>query len=169
MEMIISIWNNWTIYEKSTTIVLLLLILLLIPLSIYIFTKHTKLTLIAIYSLLITGLLTILSFFVLNQVFSITIVFLYKLVPFIVLFVDILSLGTMTGYYTQNHKHKEFNTLKMKDEMLKDTYRLTISLVLLFTGISILTPAILLLLLLTLGISLIVIWVNYALLYRLYK
>ncbi len=169
MEIIINLWNNWTSYEKVTLGFLLLLILLLIPLSIYIFTKHKTLVLISFFSLLIAGVLTLISFFVLNQIFGVTIVFLYKLVPFIILFVDILSLGTMTGYYTQNHKHKEFNVLEMKKEMLRDTFRLTIALLLLLTGISILTQSILLLLLLTLGLSLAIIWINYTLLYRMYK
>lgn len=169
MEIIINIWNNWTIYEKMTTLALLLIILAIIPLSVYIFTRHTKLTLVSLLSILITGCVLMLSLFLLNQIFGITIVFLYKIVLFVVLFVDILSLGTMTGYYTQNHKHKDFDSIKMKKEMLIDTFRLTLSLVLLFTGISILTPSILLILLLTLGISLLVIWINYALLYRIYK
>jgi len=169
MEIIINLWNNWTSYEKLTLGFLLLFILLLIPLSIYIFTKHKTLVLISFLSLLISGVLTLISFFVLNQIFGVTIVFLYKLVPFIILFVDILSLGTMTGYYTQNHKHKEFNVLEMKKEMLRDTFRLTIALLLLLTGISILTQSILLLLLLTLGLSLAIIWINYTLLYRMYK
>lgn len=169
MEMILSLWNNWTTYEKLATLGLILVIMLVIPACIWLFTKHSKLALVSLLSLLIMGLMIMLSFVVLNQIFNVTIIFIYKLVPFIVLFLNILSLGTMTGYFMQNHKHRDFDTLSMKTEMLKDTFALTIASLLLFTGFSVLTPSLLIPILLSLGLSLGSIWINYALLYKLLK
>ena len=169
MEIILSLWNNWTTYEKLTTLGLVLIILLAIPTGIWLFTKHSKLALVSLLSLLIMGIMTLLSFIALNQIFNVTIIFIYQLVPFIVLFLNILSLGTMTGYFMQNHRHRDFDTLSMKTEMLKDTFALTIASILLFTGFSVLTPSLLIPILLSLVLALGSIWINYALLYKLLK
>ena len=169
MDMILSIWNNWTTYEKLTTFGLILAILFIIPACIWLFTKRSKLGLVSLLSLLAMGLITILSFVALNQIFGITITFIYKLVPFIVILLNILSLGTMTGYFMQNHRHHDFSIQNMKNEMLKDTSALTIACILLFSGFSILTPSLSIPILLSLVLSLGSIWINYALLHKLLK
>ncbi len=169
MNIIMSIWNNWTLYEKLTTGGLLLAVLVIIPLVVLVFTKKKELSLIAFLSLLINGILVLISFVVLNQIFGVTITYIYKIVPLITLFANIFSIGAMTGYFTSNHRHRDFDAIEMKKETLRDNFKLTASLVLLLSGISILTPSIALLLLLSLGLSLGVIWINYALLYRIYK
>lgn len=169
MEFIANIWNNWTIYEKWTLLATALIILIIIPLSVFVFTKNKKLLLLSVISLLISGLALVLSFIILNGIFSVTITFMYKIVPFVLLFINIASIGMMTGYYAQNHKHKDFTPLGMKKEMVHDTLSLTIALALLFTGFTILTPSLILILLLTLGLSLLVIWSNFLILYYIYK
>jgi hypothetical protein len=133
------------------------------------FTRRKDLTLISLISLVIDGILVVASLFVLNGIFSVTITYIYKLVPLITLFAEIFSIGAMTGYYTSNKKHKNFDGIQMKEECIRDNFRLSVSLILLFSGISILTPSISLILLLSLGLSLAIIWINYALLYRLFK
>lgn len=169
MEFIINIWNNWTYYEKITSGILVFIVLLIIPLSVFLFSKNKNLLRISLISLGINGVLCLLALIILNGVFNISIEFVFKIVPFITLFVEVTSLGMMTGYYAQNHKHKDFPPITMKKEALKDTFSLTIALALLLTGFTILTPSILLILLLTLGLSLSVIWINYTLLYYIYK
>lgn len=169
MNILLSIWNNWTSYEKLTTGILLLAILVVIPLVVLLFTGKSSLYVISLLSLVINGLLVVLSFIVLNQLFSVTITYIFKIVPIITLFANLFCIGAFTGFYTSNHKHRDFDIISMKKEALRDNFKLTVSLTLLLSGMTILTPTIALLLLLSLGISLAVIWVTYALLYKLYK
>ncbi|MBU1120036.1 hypothetical protein KKA50_02485, partial [Patescibacteria group bacterium] len=163
MEIIINLFNNWTTFEKVNTLILVLIILLVIPGLVWIFTKHFQFTLIAFLSILIAGILTLISLVILNAIFKIDITYTYKLIPFIVFFITILEIGTMTGFYMQNHRHREFDMNQVKTEAFKDAFRLTISCILLFTAFAVLTPSILLPVLLSLGLSLVIIWVNYLL------
>lgn len=169
MNIIINLWNNWTTYEKMNTLILVLIILLAVPGLVWLFTKHSKLALTSLISLTITGLLTVLGLVILNQAFNISIAYTYKLIPFIAFFINILCIGTTTGYFMQNHKQKDFDIVKTKQESFKDAYRLTISCILLFSGFAILTPTILIPVIFSLGISLIAIWIHYFLLKKLLK
>jgi len=169
MDIIINLWNNWTTYEKTNTLVLILLILLVVPGLVWIFTKQAKLAHISFDSLIIAGLLTLITLLISNQLFHVAITYTYKLIPFIVIFVTILCIGTMTGFYMQNHKHKEFDMTKVKAEAFNDAFRLTISCILLFSAFAVLTPTILLPILLSLGLSLAIIWINYLLVFKLLK
>jgi len=169
MEIIINLWNNWTVYEKWTTLVLILIVLLAIPGLVWLFTKNSKLLLGALLSLVITGTLVAVGLIVLNQAFDFAITYTYKLVPFITFFINILCIGTTVGYFMQNHRHKDFNPILVKEEAFKDAYRLTLSCILLFSGFAVLTPSILIPILFSLGISLLVIWIHYLLLKKLLK
>lgn len=169
MDIIINLWNNWTTYEKTNTLILILIVLLVIPGLVWIFTKQAKLAHISFDSLVIAGLLTLVTLLITNQLFHVAITYTYKLIPFIVIFIAILCIGTMTGFYMQNHKHKEFDMTKVKAEAFNDAFRLTISCILLFSAFAILTPTILLPILLSLGLSLAIIWLHYLLVYKFLK
>jgi hypothetical protein len=169
MDIIINLWNNWTTYEKTNTLVLILLILLVVPGLVWIFTKQAKLAHISFDSLIIAGLLALVTLLITNQLFHVAITYTFKLIPFIVIFVTILCIGTMTGFYMQNHKQREFDMTKVKAEAFNDAFRLTISCILLFSAFAVLTPTILLPILLSLGLSLAIIWIHYLLVFKLLK
>lgn len=169
MDIILNIFNNWTTYEKLTTLFLILIILIVIPGLVWIFTRHSNLALVSIFSLLTTGVLILTSLIILNQVFHVDITYTYKLLPFIAYFVNILCVGTMTGYYMQNHKHKSFDIKAIRAEGSKDALALSVSCVLLFSGFAALTPSILLPILLSLAVTIVVIWIHYLLLRKLIK
>lgn len=169
MDIIINLFNNWTTLEKVNTLILILIILLVVPGLVWIFTKQAKLAHISFDSLAIAGVLTLITLIVINLVFKVDITYTFKLIPFIVFFIAILCIGTMTGFYMQNHKHKEFDMTKVKVEVFNDAFRLTISCILLFSAFAVLTPSILLPILLSLGLSLATIWLHYFLVFKLLK
>jgi len=169
MDIIINLWNNWTTYEKVNTLMMILVILIVVPGLVWIFTKQSKLAHISFDSLVIAGLLTLVTLLITNQLFHIAITYTFKLIPFIVFFITILCIGAMTGFYMQNHKHREFDITKVKVEAFNDAFRLTISCILLFSAFAVLTPTILLPILLSLGLSLAIIWINYLLVSKFLK
>lgn len=169
MEIIINLFNNWTTFEKVNTLILILIILLVVPGLVWIFTKQAKFAHISFDSLAIAGVLTLITLVLANLLFKVDITYTFKLIPFTVFFIAILCIGTMTGFYMQNHKHKDFDMTKVKAEAFNDAFRLTISCILLFTAFAVLTPSILLPVLLSLGLSLVIIWVNYLLVCKLLK
>jgi hypothetical protein len=169
MDIIINLFNNWTILEKVNTLILIFIILLVVPGFVWIFTKQAKLAHISFDSLAIAGVLTLITLVVTNLVFKVDITYTFKLIPFIVFFIVILCIGTMTGFYMQNHKQRDFDMTKVKAEAFNDAFRLTISCILLFTAFAVLTPSILLPILLSLGLSLATIWLHYFLVFKLLK
>jgi len=169
MDIIINLWNNWTTLEKINTLALILIILLVIPTLVWIFTKQIKLAHLSFDSLVIAGLLTLTTLLISNQLFHVAITYTYKLIPFIVFFITILCIGTMTGFYMQNHKHREFDMTQVKAEVFNDAFRLTVSCILLFSAFAVLTPSILLPILMSLGLSLAIIWINYLLVSKFLK
>ena len=169
MDIIINLFNNWTTYEKVNTLILGLIILLAVPGLVWLFTKHSKLALISLFSILISGILVLIGLVVLHIAFKIDITYTYKLIPFIVIFITILCIGTMTGFYMQNHKQKNFDMTKVKAEAFNDAFRLTISSILLFVALIVLTPSILIPVVLALGLSLATIWLHYLLVFKLLK
>lgn len=164
-----NLWNNWTTYEKWTTVSLILLVILAVPALVWLFSKHSKLLTISFLSLLSTGILVLVSLVLLHQIFNIDITYTYKLVPFITFFINILYIGTMTGYYMQHRKQRIFEISEMKKDLVTDAFRLTVPTILLFTGFSVLTPSILIPMLLSLALSLCAIWIGYLLFYKLFK
>lgn len=169
MEIITNLLNNWTTYEKVNTLLLLLVVLIVIPGLVWLFTKQTKLAHVSFDSLVITGLLTLIVLLVSNQLFHVAITYTFKLIPLVVLIINILCIGTMTGYYMQKHKQKGYSSETMKAEVLKDATNLTVFCILLFSSFAVLTSSILLPILLALGLSLLVIWIHYLLLSKLLK
>jgi len=170
MDIFLAFWNNWTTYQKLLTLVITLLCFAIVPLCIYLFTRSKHLTLFSIVSLAISGLLTILSFIVLRIVFDIWISELFLLSPFIVIFVNILNLGTLVGFYSLNSRNKNFTFEILYTEFLRDTFKLSFVLITLFCLCTIFVSSTLLVLLISsLVVSILTIWLNYILLPRLIK
>lgn len=169
MEIITNLLNNWTTYEKVNTLILLLIILIAVPGLVWLFTKQSRMAINSLLSLIITGALVLLTFIITNTVLSIAITYTFKLIPFIVLLMNIMCIGTMAGYYMQKHKHKDYSNKAMLSEVQKDAINLTVFTILLFSSFAVLTASILLPILLSLGLSLLVIWIHYLLLRGLLK
>ena len=161
-----NLWNNWTNIEKLSTLSLYLSLLILLPLLVKIVTKNNKLFIFSILSLLSSALITLLGITFLSVAFNYTITYIFLLTPIIVIFVNILNVGSSIGYYQLNKKNKNFNMNDLKREYIQDSIYLTIFLLLLFSALSIFLTSTFLVFILLSGItSIAVIWVNYALLY----
>jgi len=166
MEIFMNLWNNWTNIEKLSTLSLYLSLLILLPLFVKIVTKNNKFFIFSILSLLSSALITLLSITFLSVAFNYTITYIFLLTPIIVIFVNILNVGSSIGYYQLNKKNKNFNMNDLKREYIQDSIYLTIFLLLLFSALSIFLTSTFLVFILLSGItSIAVIWVNYALLY----
>ena len=170
MEIFLNLWNNWSNLEKIYIFSLLFSILITLPLLVKITTKNNSLTIFTIATLFSSAFLTLLSIWFLNIVFSITITYIFLLTPIIVLFVNILNIGTCVGYYNLNSKKKNFSIVELKKEYIRDSIQLSIFILLLFSSLSVfLTSTFLIFILLSGFISLSIVWINYALLYKLVR
>jgi len=86
------------------------------------------------------------------------------------LFINILNIGTMVGYYSVNRKKKDFELLDLHYEFMRDTFKLSVILIMLFCLSTIFLSATLLtVILISLVISLLNIWLNYTLLIKFVK
>jgi hypothetical protein len=170
MEIFINLWNNWSNAEKIYIFSLISSVLIIVPFLVRMFTKNNTLTLFSAVSLLSSSLLTLLTIWFLNIIFSITITYIFLLTPIIVLFVNILNIGTCIGYYKVNSKKKNFSFNMLKKEYIRDSVQLSIFILLLFSSLSVfLTSSFLIFTLLSGFISISILWINYALLYKLVK
>lgn len=170
MEIFLSIWKNWSTYEKISISLILIISLLFIISSGYYLTRNKNLTIWVSLSLFCCALLTVLALWLLNLTFDFTISNMFIFTPLIVLFVNIMSLGTSLGYYMNNQKEKDFDILNLKKEFLRDAFQLTIFIFLMFSSLSVFLNSTFLILILVSGsISLATIWINYALMYRFVK
>ena len=166
MEIFINLWNNWTNTEKINTLSLYLSLLILLPLLVKIVTKNNKLVIFSILSLLSSALITLFGITFLSVAFNYTITYIFLLTPMIIIFVNLLNIGSSIGYYQLNKKNKNFNMNDLKREYIQDSIYLTIFLALLFSVLSIFLTSTFLVFILLSGItSIATIWVNYALLY----
>ena len=162
-----NLWNNWPQYEKLLLGALLLIVLFVIPGTVWMFTKNKKLLFASVLSILIAGIIVTATLVVSRQFFDVSITEVYKIVPFITIFVITLGLGTLVGFYMQNRKHKNFNMLELSKEVRNDYIKLSLSLLLLLLALSILAPYLILPLLFALGDSLITLWLSYLLIHKL--
>ncbi len=169
MEIFTNLWNSWTSYEKLLLSALLLIILLVIPALVWIFTKNKRFSLISLLSILISGILVCVTFFVADLAFKLEITDIFKVVPFVTIFALTLNIGTAVGYFMRNRKRKDFSILEIKQEMKNDTIRLSLSLTLLLVAVAVLSPSLIIPLLIALGDSLATLWISYILVYKLIK
>jgi len=167
MDIFTTAWNNWTNYQKILTLIIIVLCYAIVPLCIYLFTRSKKISIFSIVSLAISEVLTVISFVVLRLIFDIWITEFFLISPLIVIFVNILNLGTLVGFYSLNSKNRAFTFEILYKEFLRDTFKLSFVLIALFCLCTIFVSSTLLLLLLSsLVVAVITIWLNYILLPR---
>lgn len=170
MEIFLAIWNNWSLYQKITLSVMFILLFIIIVLLVRFSTKSKPFTIFTILSLVISACITVLGFLILNIVFDTTITYLYLLTPILVLIINILNISTSIGFYTKQKQKKEIDIVTLKKEFLRDSLQLSIFITILFSAFSMfLTGTSLTFILLTGGISVIMPWINYALIYWIFK
>lgn len=170
MEIFINLWNNWTNIEKINTLSMYLSLLILLPLLVKVVTKNNKLFIFSVLSLLSSALITLFGITFLSVAFNYTITYIFLLTPIIVIFINLLNVGSSIGYCQLNKKNKDFDINDLKREYIQDSVHLTIFLVLLFSALSIfVTSTFLVFILLTGATSVATIWVNYALFYYIVK
>jgi len=170
MEIFLNLWNNWSNLEKIYIFSLFFSILIVLPLLVKIVTKNNSLTIFTIATLFSSSLLTLLSIWFLNIAFSIPITYIFLLTPIVVLFVNILNIGTCVGHYNLNSKKKNFSAVELKKEYIRDSIQLSIFILLLFSSLSVfLNSTFLIFILLSGFISISIVWINYAILYKLVR
>lgn len=170
MDMFLNLWNNWTNVEKTSMSSLFLILLIAIPLLVKFVTKNNKLFYFTIASLIVSAFVTLVGLVFLNIVFDLTITYIFLLSPIIILFINILNIGSCVGYYELHKKSKSFNYNMLKEEYIHDSIYLTIFILLLFSALSVfLFSTFLAFVALTGLVSVAVVWLNYALLYYIVK
>lgn len=170
MEIFLNLWQNWSNYEKVSTLIIFSLLLILLPVLIKLITNSRQLIFFSTISLISSAILTIIFIWFLNIIFSITITYIFLLIPIILLFINTLSIGTSVGYYTLHNKSKNFSMGDLKKEYVKDSIQLSIFILLLFSAFSVfLSSAFFIFILITAVLSLAVIWINYIILHKLIK
>jgi len=167
MDIFSAFWNNWTNYQKILTLVIVLLCFLIVPLCIYLFTRSKNISLFSVVSLVISGVLIVISFVILRLVFDLWISEFFLISPLIVLFANILNIGTLVGFYSLNARSRDFTFEILYTEFLKDTFKLSFILITLFCLSAIFVSSTLFFLLISsLVVSVLTIWLNYILLPR---
>ncbi len=170
MEIFLNVWNNWSLYQKVTTTLLLVLLFLIIILSVRFATKSKQYTIFTIISLIASALLTIASFVFVNVVFGTTITYMYMLAPIIILMINLFNISSSVGFYIKNKKLKKLDIDKLKKEFLMDTVHLTVLLIPMFSAFCVfITEPLLTFILLTMLVSIAVLWTNYSLIYWLFR
>lgn len=166
MDMFLNLWYNWTNVEKISMASLFLILAILIPLLVKFVTKNNKLFYFTIASLISAAVLTLIGLIFLNLILDLTITYIFLLSPIIILFINLLNIGTCVGYHEYNKKSKSFSYTMLKQEYMNDSIYLTAFILLLFSALSVfLFSTFLAFIALTGIISIATVWVNYALLY----
>lgn len=169
MEIFLNVWNNWSLYQKVTTAILLVLLFLIITLSVKFVTKSKQYTIFTVISLIVSALLIIASLVFVNVVFDTTITYMYMLTPIIVLIINLFNISSSVGFYIKNKKQKTLDIDRLKKEFLMDTVHLTVLLIPIFSAFCIfVTEPLLTLIVLTMLVSIAVLWINYSLVYWLF-
>ena len=170
MNIFLDFWINWTIYEKILTAIVILLVFLIIGFGVRILTKNNTLSLVAMLSNAVLGVLTLIILWFVNEVFGITLTAEYLIIPTVVLVFNILDISTFVTYYIENQHKKDFDLNDIKREFVKDTINFTIFITL-FTSVLLvfLKEDILYISAISGGIALATAWINYYIFYRLVK
>jgi len=170
MEIFLNLWNNWTNVEKISMLSLFGTLFVLIPLLVRFTTNNNKLFYFTIASLISNAVVTLLGILFISVILQISINYIFLLSPVIILFVNVLNIGTCVGYYKLNEKRKDFDYNMLKKEYLEDSIYLTLFILLLFSAFSVfLFSTFLAFILLTAVVSISVVWLNYFLLYYIVK
>ncbi len=107
MNLIQNVIQNWSRYELRTEIFLYLSIIAIVVLTIYLFSKNGKITLLSFISLCILMLLNFLAFIIINSLLKIQITEVFRMTPVISMVFLISNLALLTGFYSSKKKKKK--------------------------------------------------------------
>ncbi|MBP5204660.1 hypothetical protein J6Z48_03420 [bacterium] len=170
MEIFTTVWKDWTMYQKSSLLLMGICIFIILISCIYIITRNRRLIIHAIASILCSAIFTVGTMVILHVVFDERISYIYMLIPLVVFLVDIISLSMNLGYYTSTRNKKSFSPISVKKELLRDSLQLSIFIILLFSAISVFMGGALFTFVIAMGATALLIpWTNYLLLYWIYR
>lgn len=171
MEIFKSIINNWSIYQLLSLGGMFLFVLIFIVFASWFLSgKKKEFIILATISLLCAGILTVLSFIILNEVFNESIRYIFLLTPIFILFIEIISIGMILGFFTSQKMSKEMNSYLLKKEVFKDSLQITVFIALLVIAFILsLTGTPFTFILLTSILSLATIWINFLLVSIIFK
>lgn len=162
MNLIQNVIQNWSRYELRTEIFLYLSIIAIIVLTIYLFSKNGKITLLSFISLCILLLLNFLGFIIISSLLKIQITEVFRMTPVISLIFLISNLGLLTGYYSSKKKMKEIKFANIRKEYMSDSIKETVFLILLgISTIFFLSPATEIVVSMSILTSITAIWFTY--------
>ncbi len=162
MNLIQNVIQNWSRYELRTEIFLYLSIIAIAVLTIYLFSKNGKITLLSFISLCILMLLNFLGFIIINSLLKIQITEVFRMTPVISMVFLISNLGLLTGYYSSKKKMKEIKFANIRKEYLSDSIKETVFLILLgISTIFFLSPATEIVISMSILASIAAIWFTY--------
>lgn len=142
MNLIQNVIQNWSRYELRTEVFLYLSIIAIVVLTIYLFSKNRKITLLSFISLCILMLLNFLGFIIISSLLKIQITEVFRMTPVISMVFLISNLGLLTGYYSSKKRMKEIKFANIRKEYLSDSIKETVFLILLgISTIFFLSPA----------------------------
>ena len=162
MNLIQNVIQNWSRYELRTEIFLYLSIIAIAVLTIYLFSKNGKITLLSFISLCILLLLNFLGFIIISSLLKIQITEVFRMTPVISLVFLISNLGLLTGYYSSKKKMKEIKFANIRKEYMSDGIKETVFLILLgISTIFFLSPATEIVVSMSILTSIAAIWLTY--------
>lgn len=162
MNLIQNVIQNWSRYELRTEIFLYLSIIAIVVLTIYLFSKNGKITLLSFISLCILLLLNFLGFIIISSLLKIQITEVFRMTPVISLVFLISNLGLLTGYYSSKKKMKEIKFANIRKEYMSDSIKETVFLILLgISTIFFLSPATEIVVSMSILTSIAAIWLTY--------
>ena len=162
MNLIQNVIQNWSRYELRTEIFLYLSIIAIVVLTIYLFSKNGKITLLSFISLCILMLLNFLGFIIINSLLKIQITEVFRMTPVISMVFLISNLGLLTGYYSSKKKMKEIKFANIRKEYMSDSIKETVFLILLgISTIFFLSPATEIVVSMSILTSIAAIWLTY--------
>ena len=162
MNLIQNVIQNWSRYELRTEIFLYLSIIAIAVLTIYLFSKNGKITLLSFISLCILLLLNFLGFIIISSLLKIQITEVFRMTPVISMVFLISNLGLLTGYYSSKKKMKEIKFANIRKEYMSDGIKETVFLILLgISTIFFLSPATEIVVSMSILTSIAAIWLTY--------
>ena len=162
MNLIQNVIQNWSRYELRTEIFLYLSIIAIAVLTIYLFSKNGKITLLSFISLCILLLLNFLGFIIISSLLKIQITEVFRMTPVISMVFLISNLGLLTGYYSSKKKMKEIKFANIRKEYMSDSIKESVFLILLgISSIFFLSPATEIVVSMSILIGITTIWLTY--------
>lgn len=153
-----------------TLTAMFLLILAVILLGVWYLTRNKSFVKFTRASFLFAAFVTLVSLLIANLVFKTVISYIFLLTPIIVLTVNLIHIGMSVGFYLAYRMQKNPDMQALRKEFLKDSLQISIFIVLLFASFLIyLNGRVFTFLLLTGIVTIIMTWINFALVKYFFK